>query len=72
VAAEYVRDNGYADTVQTDGRVMTPDDASATDEVPVMQRLYDRIWLLAAAALLFFAISYVGWGWVDVFSVPTG
>ncbi|ELY74968.1 hypothetical protein C488_10973 [Natrinema pellirubrum DSM 15624] len=37
-----------------------------------MQRLYDRIWLLAAAALLFFALSYVAWGWIDVFSVPMG
>lgn len=49
---------------------MASDDT--TDTVPVMQRLYDRIWLLAAAALLFFAISYVGWGWADVFSLPTG
>lgn len=37
-----------------------------------MQRLYDRIWLLAAAALAFFAVSYVAWGLIDVFSVPAG
>ncbi|AGB32189.1 hypothetical protein Natpe_2373 [Natrinema pellirubrum DSM 15624] len=43
-----------------------------TESEPTMQRLYDRIWLLAAAALLFFALSYVAWGWIDVFSVPMG
>jgi len=35
-----------------------------------MQRLYDRIWLLAAAAVLFFVVVYVGWGLVDILSVP--
>lgn len=39
---------------------------------PVIKRLYDRIWLLALAALLFWALSYVLWGMVDVFSVPPG
>jgi len=38
----------------------------------VLQRLYDRIWLLALAALLFWALSYLVWGFVDVFSVPMG
>ncbi len=38
----------------------------------MMQRLYDRIWLLAAAALTFFLLSYVVWGWMDVFSIPAG
>ncbi|XVH33270.1 hypothetical protein ACNS7O_14745 (plasmid) [Haloferacaceae archaeon DSL9] len=42
------------------------------DEPPFMQRLYDSIWLLAALALLFFAVTYVGWGVVDIFSVPVG
>jgi len=41
-------------------------------EAPVLQRLYDRIWLLALAALLFWALSYLVWGFVDVFSVPMG
>lgn len=44
----------------------------SSESAPVMQRLYDRIWLLAAAALAFFALSYVAWGWIDVFSVPLG
>ncbi|WP_195892481.1 hypothetical protein [Halopiger goleimassiliensis] len=42
------------------------------DEIPFMQRLYDRIWLLAAASLLFFAVSYVGWGLIDLLTLPTG
>ncbi|SDQ43804.1 hypothetical protein [Natronobacterium texcoconense] len=42
------------------------------DEIPFMQRLYNRIWLLAAAALLFFALSYVVWGLIDIYTVPAG
>lgn len=41
-------------------------------DAPLLQRLYDRIWLLALLALLFWGLSYVGWGLVDVFSVPPG
>lgn len=41
-----------------------------TIDPPVMQRLFDRIWLLAAAAMLFFLVVYVGWGLADVLSVP--
>lgn len=45
-----------------------PDQRSA----PLIKRLYDRIWLLAIAALLWWALSYVVWGVVDIFSVPVG
>jgi hypothetical protein len=47
---------------------------SSTDanETPLLQRLYDRIWWLALAALLFWALSYVVWGVIDVLSVPAG
>ena len=41
-----------------------------TDDVPTLQMVYNRIWLLAAAALVFFALSYVGWGLIDVLSAP--
>jgi hypothetical protein len=41
-------------------------------EPPLLQQLYDRIWLLALAALLFWAGSYLVWGLLDVFSVPAG
>lgn len=36
----------------------------------MMQRLYNRIWLLAALAIVFFAVVYVGWGVADILSVP--
>ena len=41
-------------------------------ETPLGQRLYDRIWLLALAALVFWAIAYVLWGLIDLLSIPTG
>ena len=44
--------------------------ASSPEEIPMMQRLYNRIWLLAAAAMVFFLVVYVGWGLMDILSVP--
>ena len=41
-----------------------------TDEIPVMQRLYNKVWLLALAGILFFFITYLGWGLIDILSVP--
>lgn len=40
------------------------------EEVPWPQHLLDSIWLLAGAAVLFWALSYVVWGMVDLLSVP--
>jgi hypothetical protein len=45
----------------------TPTD---NEPMPLMQRLYNRIWLLAAVAMLFFLLSYVGWGLLDIASIP--
>lgn len=42
------------------------------EEAPVMQRLYNNIWLLTILALVFFTLSYLVWGLLDVFSVPLG
>ncbi|WP_435075205.1 hypothetical protein [Halorubrum sp. HHNYT27] len=39
-------------------------------DTPAMQRLYNRIWLLAAAAMVFFLVVYVGWGLLDLLSLP--
>lgn len=39
---------------------------------PLLQRLYDRIWLIALAAILFWALSYVLWGYIDLLTVPVG
>ncbi len=41
-----------------------------TEEIPVMQRLYNRVWLLAIAGILFFFVTYLGWGLIDILSVP--
>lgn len=46
-------------------------DASASDP-PLAKRLYDRIFLLALLALLFWAVAYVGWGIIDILAVPVG
>ena len=40
------------------------------NETPFLQRVYDSIWLLALAALLFFFLSYVAWGMIDIFAAP--
>lgn len=44
-------------------------DGNAT-EAPVMQRLYNRIWVLAVAAFLFWLVAYVLWGYLDIISIP--
>lgn len=41
-----------------------------SEDIPLMQQLYNRIWLLAALAIVFFFVTYVGWGLVDILSVP--
>lgn len=43
-----------------------------SEQTPAMQRIYNRIWLLALAALLFFFIAYVGWGLLDLTTLPAG
>jgi len=40
-----------------------------TDRSGPWERLYDRIWVLALLAFVFWALSYVAWGAVDVLSV---
>lgn len=42
------------------------------DDPPLLQRLYDRIWLIAVTAVLFWALSYVLWGYIDIYTVPPG
>ena len=44
---------------------------SELDDVPFMQWLYNRIFLLAVASLVFFFLVYAGWGLIDLLSVPT-
>ena len=47
-----------------------PDTSGEGGESPPWpQELLDSIWLLAGAALLFFTLSYVVWGLIDLLTV---
>jgi hypothetical protein len=39
---------------------------------PWPQRLLDNIWLLAGWALVFWALSYIVWGLIDLMAIPGG
>lgn len=41
-------------------------------DVPWPQQLLDSEWVLALAAILFFMLSYVVWGLIDILSIPAG
>ncbi len=43
-----------------------------SEEAPWQQRVLNSIWLLALAAIVFFFLSYVVWGLIDLLSVGTG
>lgn len=44
----------------------------ATDDEPWPQRLLDNIWVLALAAIIYFVVSYIVWGMVDLATIPMG
>lgn len=46
--------------------------ASPDGDIPWQQRLFDNIWLLAIAAMLYFFLSYALWGLIDLARVPAG
>jgi len=46
-------------------------DTDATD-VPWPQQLLESEWLLAGAAILFFTLSYIVWGLIDLLAIPSG
>jgi hypothetical protein len=46
--------------------------STSRGERPLLRRIYDRVWLLGVAALLFWTLTYVVWGVLDIFSVPAG
>ncbi len=50
--------------------VRDPDDPDSS--LPWQQRFYQKIWLWAGAAILFWFLSYVVWGWVDLLLLPEG
>jgi hypothetical protein len=44
--------------------------SSENETIPTMQWIYNRIFLLAVASLVFFFLVYLGWGLIDILSVP--
>lgn len=48
------------------------EEGNGESSVPWQQQLLDSEWLLALAAVLFFTLSYVVLGLVDLLSVPMG
>jgi len=44
----------------------------SNEDVPVIQKIFDSVWLLAGVAIVFFVLSYVVWGMVDLLTIPTG
>lgn len=45
---------------------------SDSEKIPWIQKLYDRIWLVALAALVFFFLSYALWGLSEIMMTPEG
>lgn len=48
------------------------DSETADERPPLAQRLYESVWLWAAVAVLFWILSYVVWGFVDLVVLPGG
>lgn len=50
------------------------DDRRADIDVsrPWQIEVYDSIWLLAGGAIVFFVLSYIVWGLVDILTIPAG
>lgn len=48
------------------------DDSPPDEQAPWPQRLYESVWLWAAVAVLFWFLSYVVWGGVDLLVIPGG
>lgn len=48
------------------------DEQGDEGRAPLPQRLYGSIWLWAAVAILFWFLSYVVWGFVDLTVIPGG
>ena len=45
--------------------------APVDDSAPWPQQLMDSIWVLALVAIVFFLLSYLVWGFIDLLTLPT-
>lgn len=50
-------------------RRMGGERTDGVEDVPWPQRVLDSIWLLAVAAIVFWLLSYVVWGLIDLAAV---
>lgn len=51
----------------------SPDPAPPPDESPpLMQRLFDNVFLLLALGLIVMFVVYTGWGMWEIMSMPQG
>lgn len=50
----------------------SPEEEPSSASKPWPEQLYDSEWLLAMAAIVFFVLSYVVWGLVDLLTIPAG
>lgn len=48
------------------------DEAKDEGRAPLPQRLYESIWVWAAVAIVFWLLSYVVWGFIDLTVIPGG
>lgn len=47
---------------------LAPDD----EPIPLMQRLFDNIWLLLVAGIVVMFVVYTGWGMWEILTMPAG
>lgn len=51
---------------------MDPTDPSeAPEPIPLMQRLFDNVWLLLVVGLVVMFVVYTGWGMWEILTMPT-
>lgn len=51
---------------------MDPTHPSGTPEpIPLMQRLFDNVWLLLVAGIVVMFVVYTGWGMWEILTMPT-
>lgn len=58
--------------VRAEPSAMPSGENTAGTELPWQQQLLDSVWLLALAALLFFTLSYIVLGLIDLMTIPMG
>ena len=51
---------------------MATERAESEADAPWQQRLLDNLWLLAGAAIVFWTLSYLVWGFLDILAVGGG